>query len=178
MSPGEMVAALRRALLLVLLLTGTLALSGGPGVLGTDTRVRYALPARRPDARANVVLEQRMIDLVNLERTLAGVRPLLPDPALRESARAHGREMFTFGYLSHYSLDGRSVRDRLAAAGVRVTLVGENLAYATDVLAAHQALMASPAHRRNILSPVWRVIGVGVLDGGEDGVVVVQAFAR
>jgi len=56
--------------------------------------------------------------------------------------------------------------------------VGENLAYARDVQLAHRLLMNSPGHRANILSPIYRWIGIGVMDGGPYGVIVVEDFTN
>jgi uncharacterized protein YkwD len=44
--------------------------------------------------------------------------------------------------------------------------VGENVGYATTVYRVHQALMASPGHRANILDRRWRGVGVGVVKSG------------
>jgi len=36
--------------------------------------------------------------------------------------------------------------------------------------------MTSPGHLANILSPIYRWVGIGVMDGGEHGVLVVEDF--
>ncbi len=137
----------------------------------------YALPARVAASQIDEAHEATVVNLVNQERVAAGLVPLMPHAAIQTAARAHGREMFASGYLTHLSLDGRTPRDRVLALGVRVRVIGENVAYAADALAAHDALMASEPHRRNILLPEYRLIGVAVLDGGPDGVIVVEDFS-
>ena len=85
-----------------------------------------------------------MLDLVNMERASAGLRPLVADDQLREVARAHSLEMFQSDYFSHTSPTAGSPFDRMHAAGISFVVAGENLAYAPNVQVAHQGLMASP----------------------------------
>jgi uncharacterized protein YkwD len=56
--------------------------------------------------------------------------------------------------------------------------LGENVAYATDVDAAHTAFMSSEVHRRLILSAGVRLVGIGVAEVRPSGVIVVQDFGR
>jgi uncharacterized protein YkwD len=137
----------------------------------------YPLPARITTSQIDEADEAVMLNLVNQERVAAGLVPLMPHATIQSAARAHGREMFAAGYLTHLSRDGRTPRDRVLGLGVRVRVIGENLAYAADARAAHDALMASEPHRRNILLPEYRLIGIGVVDGGPDGVIVVEDFS-
>jgi uncharacterized protein YkwD len=148
-----------------------------PIIAGTMNPVTLSLPYRITAPQASWDLERTSLNLVNQERAAAGLVPLMPHATIRSAARAHGIEMFTFGYLSHRSLDGRSPHERVKRLGVRVTLVGENLAYAQDVRESHHALMSSASHRANILSTRYRRFGVGVIDGGSFGVIVVQDFS-
>ncbi|HEV8340200.1 MAG TPA: CAP domain-containing protein [bacterium] len=141
------------------------------------TAVIYPLPYRMPDPQTSWDLELVALNLINQERVAAGLVPLMPHATIRQAARAHGSDMFEFGYLSHRSRDGRNPEQRVKGLRVRVRMVGENLAYAQDLRAAHEALMASAGHRQNILLPEYRLIGIGVVDGGPLGVVVVQDFS-
>ncbi len=137
----------------------------------------YPLPARVAAAPVDEDLETMFLNLINQERVAAGLVPLMPHGTIQFAARAHGREMFARGYLTHISRDGRTPRDRILGLGVHVRLIGENLAYASDAKAAHEALMASEPHRQNIFLPAFRLIGVAVVDGGADGVIVVEDFS-
>lgn len=152
--------------------------SPGPPVAGTSTAmIVYPLPYRTTAAQTSWDLEVTTLNLINNERVAAGLAPLMPHATIRSVARAHGREMFAFGYLSHLSRRGLSPQQRVLRRGVRVRMVGENIAYAADVREAHEALMASEAHRQNILLPDYRLVGIGVLDGGPQGLVAVQDFS-
>jgi uncharacterized protein YkwD len=155
-----------------------LAAVGAPAWSGSDPSVVYALPYRVPSARAQAVLELRVLNLINQERAEQGLPPLLPHAGLRHTARAHGQEMFAYGYLSHQSRDGRSLVRRVTDHRIRVRTVAENIAYAADVQTAHTALMDSEGHRRNILWPAFTLVGIAVIDGGPYGLIVVQDFAE
>ncbi|MGH2398971.1 MAG: CAP domain-containing protein [bacterium] len=135
------------------------------------------LPYRSLTAQTDGVLEELVLDLINRERRAAGVRPLAASTPLRTIARDHGRELFARGVLSHQAKDGRGVRKRFERAGIPFRIAGENVAYAEDIRTAHRELMDSSGHRRNILSPAFRRVGIGVLNAGEAGVVVVQNFS-
>lgn len=170
----------RPAILLLVAAAMTIPASLPVGALvagRSGTPVIYPLPYRMPDPQTSWDLELVALNLMNQERVAAGLAPLMPHATIRLAARAHGSDMFAFGYLSHRSRDGRNPEQRVKGLGVRVRMVGENLAYAQDLRAAHEALMASAGHRQNILLSEYRLVGIGVVDGGPLGVVVVQNFS-
>jgi len=154
-------------------------IGGAPASAGGDPAsfATYALPRRLPSAQARAHLEMSALHFLNRARLEMGLPPLVPHAGLRAAARAHGREMFTYGFFSHRSRDGRTPAQRVWNHGIRVRVVGENIAYAPDVQTAHAVLMASDAHRRNMLSPQYHLVGVAVVDGGAYGLIVVQDFA-
>ncbi len=126
------------------------------------------------DARA----EQKMLDLVNYERTGRGLEALAMDPRLQDVARAHSRDMFARGYFSHITPEGKSPFDRMEAGGVYFFAAGENIALAPTVDIAHVGLMNSPGHRANILSTDYHKVGIGVIDGGPYGEMFTQDFTN
>jgi len=123
-----------------------------------------------PDSDA----EQRMLDLVNGERSRVGLKPLAADERLRQVARAHSLEMFQQDYFSHTSPTAGSPFDRMNAAGIGFVVAGENLAYAPNVEVAHQGLMNSPGHRANILRPEFGRVGIGVIRSQAQGEMFTQ----
>jgi uncharacterized protein YkwD len=127
-------------------------------------------PKPRPD------LEAQMLALVNQERITRGLKPLAPDPALLEVARAHSADMFARGYFAHVTPEGLSPFDRMTQARAAFRIAGENLALAPTVKLAHTGLMNSPGHRANILRPEFGRVGVGIMDGGFRGIMVSQEF--
>ncbi len=122
--------------------------------------------------------EDRMLNLVNEERTSRGLKALVMDAKLQEVARTHSKDMFEQGYFSHTSLDGRSPFDRMHDAGITFFAAGENLALAPNVDIAHNGLMNSPGHRANILTSEFGKVGIGVVDGGIYGKMFSQEFTN
>lgn len=130
------------------------------------------------DGIADSQAEQEMFKLVNIERVKAGIEPVVFDDSLRTVARAHSQDMFERGYFSHYTPDGLSPFDRMMDAGIEFNFAGENLALAPSTDLAMQGLMNSPGHRKNILSPNFNKIGVGIIDGGVYGKMYSQEFTN
>ena len=122
--------------------------------------------------------EVAMIELVNKERSSRGLPILTFDSKLREAGRFHSKDMFEKGYFSHYSPDGKSVADRAEEFDIKYQVIGENLAFAPSLELAHQGLMNSEGHRANILSPDFKKIGIGVIDGGFYGKMFTQVFTN
>ncbi len=122
--------------------------------------------------------EQEMYKSVNTERAKAGVQLLSFDDKLRGVAREHSDDMFKRGYFSHFTPEGTSPFDRMDKFSIEFNSAGENLALAPSTDLAMQGLMASPGHRKNILSPNFNKIGVGVIDGGIYGKMYSQEFTN
>ncbi len=122
--------------------------------------------------------EQKMFALVNMERQKQGVASLLWSEKLAEVGRNHSKDMFARGYFSHFSPEQKDVGDRLADADISYEYAGENLALAPDLNRAHTGLMNSPGHKRNILDPAFKKIGIGVIDGGVYGELFTQVFTN
>jgi hypothetical protein len=106
--------------------------------------------------------ESDVIDLVNVERAAQGLHPLSYDHSLATAAQDHSEDMGLQGYFSHTSLDGRTVPDRITAAGYSYNTYGENIACGQptpeDVI---DAWMSSSGHKANILNSNFCDIGVG-----------------
>ncbi len=124
----------------------------------------------RPD------LEEKMLELVNEERTKKGLPILTADTVMRKVAIAHSRDMMARGYFSHETLEHLSPFDRMKAAHIKYLAAGENLAIARTLNIAHTGLMNSPGHRANILNPSYRRLGIGIIDGGLHGLMISQEF--
>ena len=120
--------------------------------------------------------EKKMFELVNQERIKYRVNPLIWDESSAIVGRSHSQDMFKRGYFSHYSPEGKDVGDRLESVDINYTIAGENLALAPDVTRAHNGLINSPGHRRNILDPAFVKIGIGAVDGGIYGKMFTQVF--
>ena len=120
--------------------------------------------------------EQKMLELVNTERTKAGVQALVWSQDLAQIGRNHSKDMLGRNYFCHYSPEGKDIGDRLDDIDFGFRLAGENLAFAPDVSRAHSGLIASPGHKRNILDPAFSKVGIGAIDGGIYGKMFTQVF--
>jgi len=119
--------------------------------------------------------EQQMLELVNRERVDRGLSPLAMDNRLLHMARLKSRDMVDDAYFAHQSPRYGSPSSMFAAQGVQYQFMGENIAMAGTVEHAHQLLMESPGHRRNILSPNFHRLGIGIVQG-PDGLMISQEF--
>lgn len=136
-------------------------------------------PVPKPGPTPGGVLtadEQRMLDLVNAERSRAGLPALQVDPVLVQLARLKSEDMVAKGYFGHISPTYGSPFAMMDRAGVRYRYAGENLAGAPTVDVAHRALMNSPGHRANILNPHFTHVGIGIARGGPYGYMYTQMF--
>ena len=111
--------------------------------------------------------ERQLLDLANADRVRAGLTPLKMDDGLLRAARAHAAEMARQDQLSHQFSGEPSLASRISAnSALHLDREGENVATAPDADGAHHALMASPPHRDNLLSPSFNVAGIGVVRKG------------
>lgn len=116
-------------------------------------------------------LEAAVVRELNRARSARGLRPLRVAPSLRTAARGHTRAMLRHGFFGHESRDGTSFSARIgrhySAAGWSSWSVGETLLASQggevtprDVVA---SWLESPPHRKVVLLPAWRDVGIGVL---------------
>jgi uncharacterized protein YkwD len=152
-----------------------------------------AAPARRGLQLTS--LESGILASLNATRAHSGLAQLRISRGLTAAARQHSREMGRLGYFAHESAGGGSFDARVGryypfASGFHRWSVGENLAWESPDLDANEALrlwMASPEHRKNILTPSWREIGIsavhvagagGVFGGGDVTIVTTDFGVR
>lgn len=140
---------------------------------------------RKPAAEEDLdprTAERKLVQLINRERSKAGLNPVEVDPALQRVAENYSQEMVRTGVVAHVSKESGTVVDRLEHVGLRRAVVAENLARSLNAGHAHRGLMDSPGHRANILMQEATQVGVGVaLDGsagepGSRGIVVTEIF--
>ncbi len=122
--------------------------------------------------------EVQMFAMVNTERTKRGIPALTSDNKIVVVARNYAMDMWQRHYFSHYSPEGKTLADRLAAAGISYTFAGENLALAPTVQTAMTGLMNSEGHKENILDKRFHKVGIGVVDNGFYGKIFVQEFTN
>lgn len=159
--------------------------------LGGSSLSSLALQIASPDATTTTALnftdqkptvdqaaESQMLTLTNAIRLSQGLSPLKENDGLRAAARAHAKDMLAKGYFSHLEGTDNNPSTRISQAGVPALAVGENLALAPSVDIAEAGLLASPPHRANILNKQYNAVGIGVLNAGSYGKIIVEDFAE
>ncbi len=112
-------------------------------------------------------LENKMFSFLNEDRVQRGLAALRWDDHLQRSARKHTERLAQTGQLTHKFPDEPILMERVAETGLHFSTAAENLVYSTDPDELHSALMSSPGHRANILSPKYNSVGIGVMRVGE-----------
>lgn len=107
--------------------------------------------------------ESRVIDLVNIQRSNAGLQPLKANWQVSRVARYKSQDMINKGYFSHISPTYGSPFTMMESFGIQFSAAGENIAMGqTTAEAVMNGWMNSPGHRSNILNPTYTEIGVGL----------------
>lgn len=127
-------------------------------------------------AKALTGQENEMLRLVNEARKANGVKPLQVDTEVTNVARTKSQDMIDNNYFSHNSPTYGSPFDMLKSFGIKYVAAGENIAGNSSVKGAHDALMKSEGHRKNILNPDFTHIGIGIKKGGQYGNMFTQLF--
>ena len=123
------------------------------------------------------------ICLVNAARRSEGRRPVRSARGLRLAAEAHSRDMVGRVYFEHVGLDGRSLAERVRAAGYgrgfEVLAVGEAIGVGIETMASPRAMvdawLASPDHRHILLHRRFREVGIGI-ETAVDGLIPGAAY--
>jgi uncharacterized protein YkwD/uncharacterized membrane protein required for colicin V production len=145
---------------------------------GSTDRINLDFTLNNSDLSVDQKTERELLILINDERVIRNIPPLLMDPAIQQVARDYSRKMFLEHYFSHVDGGGNDAGVRLTRAQISFVVVGENLAYAPDLKTAHDGLMKSERHRKNILDPQFKRIGIGVIDAGTWGKMFTEEFAN
>lgn len=112
----------------------------------------------------NATFEKEILRLVNLERKKRGIAPLTWNRQMAWAARYHAADMAHDDYFGHTSQDPEN--KSLCGAFVRMRKFGrgdaENIAAGgLSPKATMEQWMHSPGHKKNILNPSFKSMGVG-----------------
>lgn len=123
--------------------------------------------------------EQKVVELVNVERQKAGLPALKLDTAISNVARTKSKDMATNNYFAHQSPTYGSAGDMLTKFGIRWSAWGENIASGQRTPeSVVTAWMNSPGHRANIMSTNFSRIGVGYATNSNGTPYWTQMFAN
>lgn len=120
--------------------------------------------------------EARIFELINQERAKAGLPQLKIDSVLTELAREKSWDMVSHNYFGHYSERLGTIHDQLKLKAVPYCKAAENLAGGPNLSKTFRRLLASPAHRSNLLNPNFKRIGIGIAKGSAYGKMMTQVF--
>ncbi len=137
------------------------------------------------------IIEKRVHELINQERSNYGLKSISWDEKLASIAKAHSQDMVNRDYYSHDSPEGISFSDRYSKAGYncqiqistnKFSLGGENINYLEGYYydekiasAAVNSWMNSEGHKQNILTKYFKNEGIGVAISGNE-VYITQNF--
>ena len=168
-------------------------------------RTVTTLPQKTKPAFRIAQLEKEIHVLINKERKQRHLSPLAWNDALSAIARKHSSDMAKRNYFSHFSPEGNDFSYRYKQEGYSCALPADGLIYlgAENIFqnnlydrivyvndAAYyewntmakiadttvQGWMNSPGHRKNILTPLWKSEGIGVVISPDDKVYITQNF--
>jgi uncharacterized protein YkwD len=168
----------RLALALILTVVGVLGLLLIPPLFGGDKGAEHVATNPAEDkgeagACPTGLTEAAVRCEINAIRVQSGLKPMGTTRPLRVAAVRHSRDMVRRHYFAHVSPSGQTVSDRARRAGYGGERLGENIGWGSGSLATPaaivQAWMNSPPHRRIILTPDFRDVGVGIAQGAPSG---------
>jgi uncharacterized protein YkwD len=140
-----------------------------------------------PPMDALQAVQQLALELVNRDRVAEGLPPMQVDSLLTRAAQNHAIDMLKRNYFNHYSPEGITPKDRLAAMG-GIGSPAENIVMRYNSRFRHiniQILeefqdqwMHSPDHRRNLMNPRNEKFGYGLaIDPTSGRTFAVQMFS-
>jgi uncharacterized protein YkwD len=115
--------------------------------------------------------------LLNRQRARHGLRRLRAQRSLSNAATKYARLMVAKHFFDHVSPAGSTMAQRIQRTAylhhTRAWSLGENLAWGAGMASTPaqivNAWMHSPGHRRNILDPSFKEIGIGIALGAPTG---------
>jgi hypothetical protein len=129
-----------------------------------------------------VVTGAKLIELVNNERIVNGLKPLKVSDKLSQAAEGKAQDMLENSYFAHTSPTGITPWYWLDKNNYNYVAAGENLAKDfTDSEYVHKAWMNSPSHKANIMNENYQEIGIAVVEGeinGKKTLLAVQFFGK
>lgn len=108
---------------------------------------------------------EQLLAEVNRVRQEEDLPPLAAEIRLAHAAELHAADLAKSGGAGHVSEDGRGPNERVEDEGIQFDFLGENVAAGyTHAALVVEAWLQSSAHRRVLLHPRHRYVGVGVVE--------------
>ena len=172
------------ALIVIFAIVGCIAVgryvSDGRSAGGRSTVVTgayHAANSERSYPGQEILSREVVVNLTNRERTQNGLTNLSENQLLHAIAEERTRDMVEKNYFAHISPTGEQASDLAQRIGYRYKIIAENIASGTFLT--NQKIvdgwMQSPGHRKNILSPEVKEIGVSVMKRRTNGIETTMA---
>lgn len=138
----------------------TVPVTTSPPIIDTQPEPTNPPVTVIPDPSDLSEYQSEVLRLVNIERSNAGLSPLLSDATLMQAAQTRAGEIIQS--FSHTRPSGASCFTILSELGISYRSCGENIAAGYDTPAKTvEQWMNSEGHRANILNPNFTHLGVG-----------------
>jgi len=141
---------------------------------GAFAPAAHAAPTAAMTGTTLVDAGHKLLDLVNVDRTAAGLSSLQWREDVSAIAIVWSQAMMTAGQITH--------NDEYFSAGTQALLGssfrGENVAHTGSIEAADYGFMNSPHHRANMLDPGFTDAGFGVVSDGTGGLWITEDFVQ
>jgi uncharacterized protein YkwD len=149
------------------------------------------IPTEGPPPAAELgELRAQLTETLNQHRAADGLPKLERNPTAEQAAQFQADDMLSTGKMGHLDSSGRTPMMRYASFGGKADYYGENVGFRSpgvvdpvllwNVLALlDKAMMAevppNDGHRRNILSPNYNGVGIGIAVGAK-GIFMAEDF--
>ncbi|PSF33929.1 hypothetical protein C7H19_19615 [Aphanothece hegewaldii CCALA 016] len=149
-----------------------LYLANGAGGNGWKIGNPQVNPISAIPTRSLLELQKQALMLVNRDRQLNGLSPLVEDPLIALTAQKHALDMARQNFYGHVNPQGQNPSDRYRANG-GIGGVGENINILQNspgispsyglVEKFQRSWMYSSGHRQNLLNPNYTKFGFGIV---------------
>ena len=139
-----------------------------PAQAATTHHVKTTKPVYASQSAAvdTSVFVSQVVELVNQERSKAGLKALSVDSKLQTMAQDKAADMFKNNYFDHTSPTYGTPFEMMKTYGISYRAAGENIAKGqTSPAQVMNSWMNSSGHKANILSSNFTAIGVGYQNG-------------
>ncbi|PIC69165.1 hypothetical protein CSV77_15030 [Sporosarcina sp. P16b] len=132
----------------------------------------------KPEPEKPSLAAQAIIN-INIKRQNAKIGNLRADPALNRIASARAEDLAKLGELSHITPTYGTAVEMLEKFDYKWTAYGENIgAGFHDALEITNAWLASPAHKENLLSPIFTHMGAGTAPDSNGKIYWVTLYSK
>lgn len=143
--------------------------------LGILLLAAFSLLSSSVFAQDDIALE--VLSRINRARADSNLLPLKRSAQLDAAAQGQASDLLQHGAaLGHRGSDGSGILDRIKRAGYAGDVYGENWAGYRTLDKTFEFWLSDPPHRKNILNPKYREIGIGVAARQSGGYIIVTDF--